>query len=102
MIVLPAPRPRLGITVTKRVASAVGRNRIKRCVREVYRRNRELFPGDCELVVVARRGADALGYEAVRAEMAAASPALQRAARSARARQQRPDPHGRDGGEGER
>ena len=67
------------MTVTKRVAGAVGRNRVKRLVREVFRLNRPLFPAQCELVVVARSGADQLDYATVRDEVRKASPALRRA-----------------------
>src|SRR5687768_13196005 len=35
---------RLGITVSRKVGGAVQRNRVKRLVREVYRRNKSLFP----------------------------------------------------------
>jgi ribonuclease P protein component len=78
IMVMPAERQRLGVTVTRRTAGAVGRNRVRRLVREVFRQNRALFPR-CELVVVARAGADQLNYAAVRAEVAKASPALRRA-----------------------
>lgn len=76
LLVSPAEHGRLGVTVTKRVAGAVGRNRIKRLVREVFRRNRALFPRRAEVVVIARRGADALDYAAVRGEVQRASPQL--------------------------
>ena len=47
---------RLGLTVGRRVGGAVRRNRVKRLVREVFRRRREEFPpGD--LVVIARKNA---------------------------------------------
>lgn len=80
IIVAAAERQRIGITVTKRVANAVGRNRIKRVLREVFRRNRALFPQAAEIVVVARQGAQHLGYHAAREELAALSPTLRRAA----------------------
>ncbi|MDH5672258.1 MAG: ribonuclease P protein component [Myxococcales bacterium] len=83
IMVLPASQRRLGITVTKRVAGAVGRNRIKRRLREAFRRNPGLFPDDCEVVVVARRGALELDYRAVVAELEEARRPLARAARSA-------------------
>jgi ribonuclease P protein component len=72
---------RLGITVTRRVAGAVGRNRVKRLVREVFRRNRKLFPERCELVLVARASALRLDYDALRRELAQAQAAMFRAAR---------------------
>jgi ribonuclease P protein component len=80
VMVLPAERQRFGVTVTKRVAGAVGRNRVKRLAREVYRRERDLFPPACELVLVARGGADQLDYAALRGELAQARAALARAA----------------------
>ena len=85
IMVLPSPRQRLGITVTRRIAGAVGRNRIRRLAREVFRRNRELFPPNCDLVLLARAGADRLDYATLQAELAAARVALSRAARSSTA-----------------
>jgi ribonuclease P protein component len=72
---------RLGITVTKKVANAVGRNRVKRVVREVYRKNRDLFPEGCDIVVMAKSGAPELGYHEAVAELAKVSGPLARAAR---------------------
>ena len=76
-----AGRQRLGVTVTRKTAGAVGRNRIRRLAREVFRRNRALFPPDCELVLLARAGADQLDYATLQAELTAARAALSRAAR---------------------
>jgi ribonuclease P protein component len=45
----------MGITVSRKVAGAVGRNRIKRLLREAFRRNRALWPEGWEIVIVARR-----------------------------------------------
>ena len=53
---------RLGITVTKKVGSAVQRNRIKRVVREVFRQNRLLFPTSHDVVFIAKREAGDIGY----------------------------------------
>ncbi len=85
-VLLPneAERPRLGITVTKRVKRAVDRNRIKRLLREVFRRNRRLFPEQSDLVAIARPGAEKLDYLGVYGEIRAADRALDRAARQAR------------------
>ncbi len=66
---------RLGITVTRQVTGAVGRNRIKRVVREVFRQNRALFP-HADIVVIAKRFCGEPDYADVRAEMISASPAL--------------------------
>jgi ribonuclease P protein component len=49
--------PRLGITVSRRVGSAVERNRIKRVVREWFRRERGHLEAGVDLVVVARSAA---------------------------------------------
>lgn len=81
LLLMPAPRQRLGVTVTRKVAPAVGRNRIKRLVREAFRLNRELFPEACEVVVVARSGAQRLSYAAVRQELTDARSAMGRACR---------------------
>jgi ribonuclease P protein component len=81
LMVMPAERKRLGITVTRKVAGAVGRNRVKRLVREAFRLNRELFPEACEVVVVARTGAQRLDYAAVCQELRDAENALGRASR---------------------
>ena len=69
---------RLGVTVGRRIGCAVRRNRIKRLVREVYRRNRALFPRDCDVVLVARSGAERLDYGSVRDELVRAQAALAR------------------------
>jgi len=74
---------RLGITVTRRVGGAVDRNRVKRLVREVFRRNRGLFPADADVVVIARPGAEKLDYARVREQFRRADQALARAARLA-------------------
>lgn len=72
LAVLPRPEggePRLGITVTRKIASAVGRNRVKRVMREVFRRHRELFPDACDVVAIAKTGAHTLGFADVLAEI---------------------------------
>jgi ribonuclease P protein component len=55
------PGPVLGVTVSKRIGTAVQRNRVKRRIREWFRRNRAVLPLDAALVVIARRGAAGLG-----------------------------------------
>jgi ribonuclease P protein component len=78
----PTAPARLGLTVTRKVANAVGRNRIKRVLREVFRKNRAYFPTGCDVVVVAKDRAVGLGYEDTRLEVEQSSAALQRASKS--------------------
>jgi ribonuclease P protein component len=53
-------RRRLGVTVSRRVGNAVVRNRIKRAVREWFRRRREQLESPLDLVVIARAPAEFL------------------------------------------
>ena len=45
---------RVGLTVSKKLGCAVVRNRVRRRLREVYRRNEALFTPGWDIVVVAR------------------------------------------------
>jgi ribonuclease P protein component len=71
------PNTRLGITVTKKVGTAVQRNRIKRVVREVFRRNRPLFPASHDVVFIAKREAREIGYDTLLGELRRAATKLQ-------------------------
>jgi ribonuclease P protein component len=64
-------RPRIGITVSSKIANAVGRNRVKRWVREAFRAVRRDLP-PVDLVVIARRGAPGMGLSGARRALAAA------------------------------
>jgi len=64
-------RPRLGITVSGKVANSVTRNRVKRWVREAFRAVQADLPA-VDLVVIARTGAGAVGLEGARAALEAA------------------------------
>ena len=45
---------RLGITVSKRVGNAAERSRIRRLIRELFRKKRHLFPKGLDLLVIAQ------------------------------------------------
>jgi ribonuclease P protein component len=67
-------RSRLGVTVSRRIGNAAVRNRVKRRVRECFRRElRARLPVGTSLVVIARGGAGALGSAAISDELAMAA-----------------------------
>jgi ribonuclease P protein component len=54
--------------VTKRFGKAVRRNRMKRLLREFFRRHKSRLP--CrDLVIMAKKGAEALNYDQVAEEL---------------------------------
>ena len=55
--------------MTKKVGNAVQRNRIKRLVREAFRRNRQLFPDSEDVVFIAKRGAGDIDYDSLLSEL---------------------------------
>jgi ribonuclease P protein component len=62
---------RMGITVSRKVGGAVVRNRVKRWIRECFRRRRTDFPGQVDFVVVARPAAATAGHAGLCRELAA-------------------------------
>jgi len=72
-------RARIGITVSSKLANAVGRNQVKRWVRQAFREiQAELPPVD--LVVIARKGALESGLAGARRALAGARARLVAAA----------------------
>lgn len=65
----PADAPRLGLVVTKRLGKAVRRNRLKRLLREFFRRHREGLPKQ-DIIIMARKGAADLSYAEIQRELA--------------------------------
>ncbi len=63
---------RLGITVTRKVGGAVARNRIKRRVREAFRRDPQHLVAGHDVIVIAKHGAADVPSREVACELAAA------------------------------
>ncbi len=53
---------RLGITVSKKIGTAVNRNHVKRLVREYFRLHKNHFPESCDILFVAKPGSHSLKY----------------------------------------
>lgn len=62
-------RSRLGLTVSSKVGGAVRRNRVKRRVREIFRKHRKKLQPAQDLLIIARAGADMLSYREIEAEL---------------------------------
>jgi ribonuclease P protein component len=63
---------RLGITASRKVGNAVVRNRIKRLVRDFFRRHQHLIQPAQDVLVIARNGADTATLADVQRELAGA------------------------------
>ena len=74
LLVVTVPRAdqhvRLGITVTTKIDKrSARRNRLKRKIREIFRRDRQYFISCADVVVIALEGATALEYDEVKRQL---------------------------------
>jgi ribonuclease P protein component len=68
VFVSPQPDPgmtRVGVTASRKVGGAVRRNRVKRLVREAFRRHKLLFPAGLDVVFIAKKNAVEVSYDQV-------------------------------------
>jgi ribonuclease P protein component len=56
------PYSRLGVAVSKKLRKAVKRNRAKRLIKEVFRRNKHLFPKGSDIIIIPHPGIVELDY----------------------------------------
>ena len=61
--------PRVGLTVGKVLGKAHERNRIKRRLRDILRRHRELFPQGCDLILHPRRSVMTMDFTKLETEV---------------------------------
>jgi ribonuclease P protein component len=61
-------KPRLGLSVSKRVGSSVVRNRVRRRLKEIFRSSVADLPWDLDLVISARPAAAEASFEELNQE----------------------------------
>lgn len=54
---------RLGLIVSSKVGKAVERNKVKRILRELFRKNKDIFPENTDIVMIASPKLKEISYE---------------------------------------
>ncbi len=72
------PYCRIGISVSKKFGKAVKRNRAKRLIRELFRRNKQIFPPGHDLIFMPHRKCLCLGWKELETNLARAFKASNR------------------------
>ena len=62
-------RPRIGITATRKIGNSVERNRARRLVREVFRKNKWLADAGVDIVINVKRSLVEACYQEVEVEL---------------------------------
>jgi ribonuclease P protein component len=73
---------RLGITATKKFGHAVARNRVKRVIREIFRKNRTVAAAPLDVVVNVKSSARLQTYDALEADLVSRMQELRRRLRA--------------------
>ncbi len=60
---------RLGLSVSRKVGNAVKRNRVKRLIRELFRKNKDKFPKGYDIVFIPRKGFSTLKLNDLEGQM---------------------------------
>ena len=63
-------KPRLGLSVSKKVGTAVKRNGVRRRLKEIFRSSADNLPGNLDLVISARPAAAEASFEELNKEFA--------------------------------
>ncbi len=61
-------KPRLGLSVSKKVGTAVKRNRVRRRLKEIFRSSTARLPGGLDFVISARPAAAEASFEELNEE----------------------------------
>ena len=61
-------KPRLGLSVSKKVGTAVNRNKVRRRLKEVFRSSAAELPSDTDIVISARPAAAEASFEELNEE----------------------------------